>query len=339
MVSSLTTAPFATTEREHQGFRLDGRLVTLIEDLATGVEEGDAGLKSCTMGAVSAAAAGATAAQVNAAHHRELAVIEDEDECFDAIGDLLAQGFSHGEIAKMVTLGGGATHLLAVERWCDRVRLGCDADHDAETKHQSLPWSGSALHERRRRARRAIAVMRQTSSGCDHVAVLFIVYGHPDPMLMSAKKFMHEQETAPAGEPPKLDPADRAVFNLAKSLLEMGNELAPLARYTATVEARRLEMVHLDAARRLRRVDGVIPLADHRARTAHAERILSSTDALRDGLAPAAPKRDDEERAEYEDRLARARAERLVFVSAVKMDANRMLTDASTAFRDAWLRA
>lgn len=387
--------------REHGGFRLDGRLLVLIEDIALGIEEGEAGLKSCAMGAVSAASAGANAAQVNATHHLELAVIEDEDECFNAIGDLLAKGFTHGEVAKMVTLGGGATHLLALERWCDRIRLECTVDHEGE-QFEGVPWHGSALHERRRRANAAMALLQSMPEGRAHAAVLHIVYGHPDPMLLAAKKFIFDQETALAGEPPpKLDPADRDVFNLAKLLLDMG-ELAPLARYTDAVEAKRLAMAKAEAlapstrkyiaaptkdiGRAWRGVDtqadeirrdgtfnpatlrfdedsrvqsgseaaraaiamglqaeqrcaGVVDLNRHRERQRWAESVLSSTDALRAAIARPAPKREDETRAEYDARFEAAKTERVVFLSLVRSDANRLLTDASHAFHAAWLRS
>ena len=236
-----------------------------------------------------------------------------------------------------MTLGGGATHLLALERWCDRIALRCNSDAPISTRLAGVPWRGSDLHERRQRGHRAIAHLRRSAPGVKHAAVLHIVYGWPDPMLLSASKFLRELELTVAGEElPKIAPADRDVFNLAKSLLQMG-ELAPLARYTAAVEARRQEMIHLEAARKLRRVDGVIPLADHRAMVAAADRMLSSTDALRDGFSSPPPKREEESRAEYDVRLEQGKTDRLVLLSAVKVDADRMLGDASLAFRDAWL--
>ena len=58
-MAAATTKPKTETyegEREHQSYRLDARLIAIITDIATGVEQGDSGLKSCSMGAVSAKA-------------------------------------------------------------------------------------------------------------------------------------------------------------------------------------------------------------------------------------------------------------------------------------------
>jgi hypothetical protein len=284
--------------REHAPFRLRADLIDLIHDIACGVEEGDSGLKSCSAAAISVASAGASAAEVNKRHHHEIAVIEDEDECFDAIGDLLFAGFTPEEVASKVRLGGGATHLLALERWCDRVGV-------------MLPGSPSSKrHELRQRARRALRAVQAGTDGQTHLGVLHTVYGWPDPFVRTL-------------------PIDiQTTFGL---------ELAPLARFTDAVETKRQELVHLEAARRTRRSDGVVSVVEHRERLAHAERCLTSGDALRAGIA-APPVRDPDESIEsHRERLVQPhRTAMAAFLLEVKLDANRMLTAASQAFRDAW---
>lgn len=341
------TTPGAETfdaPREHRSFRLSAVLITTIEDLAHGIEAGESGLKSCAIGALSGASMGASAAEVNAAHHREVNVIEDEDECFNQIGDLLAEGFSHEEVAKMVTLGGGATHMLALERWCDRVRLRCRPDDAVPS------WSASASREKQRRAHRTMTALRATPAGVTHAAVLHIVYGWPDPFVRSL--------------PPEI-------------VVELGPEFARLARYTDAVEAHRIGMAHAVAARvhasaparpvpapgegwlgeavsadarlgediRMAVAGGyaaaersnVLDLVRHRDRLRWADSVISSGDALRDAVASPRGRRDDESKEQYREHVyVPARDARETFLTAVKLDANRMLTDASLAFRDAW---
>lgn len=383
-IPALSTAPFATSEREHQGFRLNGPTVAIIEDIAMGVEAGEGGLKSCALGASAAGEAGAKGPEVNVRHHAEIQVIEDEDECFNAIGDLLAAGFSEEEIAKRIALGGGATHLLALESYCDRIRLRCRKDTPAATPLASRRWQASKLHEDRQRCHRTMATLRREPDGHSHVAVLHIVYGWADPFV----------GTLPA-----------------EVRVALGREFAPLARYTDAVEAKRVELVKVetteaatrkwvaaptkdpgrawrgvdmstdkidraaicrDAEGRLRVGDtrvqsgsegaraalslglraeqknaGVVDLARYRAKSEWYDRLLTSGDGLRYAVAPFAEPMpvhgEGENPAHWEARKEERKARRLehearidAFISAVKRDANRMLTAASEAFRDAW---
>lgn len=350
MAAKITTIDIPSTAtfdapREHRSFRLDARLIAIIEDIAMGVEAGEGGLKSCSMGAVSASAAGAKGPEVNARHHREVEIIDDEDACFDAIGDLLAAGFSHEEIAKQVALGGGATRLLAIERYCDRIRLSCDRDTDRGSDLASYPWRGSALYERRRQGHRAMAALRRDAEGTAHAAVLYISYGWRDTFVDTL-------------------PADIRVA--------LGREFAPLARYTNAVEAKRLALAKAEATRgatrpgdRYRTDDGfrrmaersgyvpeafadLVNLAAYRERLAREERILSSGDAIRYAVAafpePMPVHVDGESPAHWEALKEARKVRRLeheakidAFLTAVKIDANRMLTDASHAFHAAWL--
>jgi hypothetical protein len=362
--------------RDHGPFRLNAQTIAVVEDIAMGIEAGDAGLKSCTMGAMSAASLGAGANAVAMQHAREVVEIEDEDECFDAIGDLLAKGYSHAEIRKTVRLSGGSTHLHAIERWCDRVRLSCDADAAPQTELASMLWWGSGLRDRRRRCERAMAALRSTAEGASHAAVLHIVYGWPDPFV----------NTLPA-----------------EVRVALGPEFAPLARYTDTVEAKRMAMVREGASRGARtyvpaheRVTEIHPherqLIGLSAAIAYAnetlemfrlaanhgvditetprsaavgmlfdlergrslmhwfDRNLSSGDALRAGVGaflepmPVQGERETKRQLQArkdarKGRLVEHRAKVAAFVTAIKVDANRMLTTASEAFKAAWQRS
>jgi len=293
--------------REHRSFRLHGLIIGVIEDVAMGVEAGESGLKSCALGGVSAAALGASAAEINATHHREVSIIEDEDECFDRIGEMLAAGFSHAEVAERVTLGGGSTHMLALERWCDKARLSCNPDVEPPA------WEGSRLHERRRRGHRTMSALRQTREGVTHAAVLHIVYGWPDPFVGTL--------------PPEI-------------VVDLGPDLSRLARYTDAVEGRRLDLAHREALRRSSAASGVVRLGGVGGYTdvlAYEKRCLTSGDALRSATTPCRGKREDETKEQYREIVfIPARDARDAFLTAVKLDANRMLTEASAAFRDAW---
>lgn len=308
---------------EHRSFRLTGALIAVLEDVTRGAEEGDAGLKSCAIGALAAGDAGAKSAEITTRHHREVEVIEDEDECFNAMGEMLAQGFSYADVAKVIQLGGGATHLLALERWCDLVRLKCNVD-------MAIPvWRSSNAHRDRRRCRRALHAMRELAGGHTHVSVLHVVYGWPDPFPTS-------------------------LTNDARVLLteRLGREYTPLARYTDTVEDHRQAMVEAEALRvpdrdtfghwfATRHLEAQ-PTGDdglYEAHRAWADRCISSGDAIRHALTDP-PKQAGESTAAYRERsLTEARARRDAFLTNVKLDANRMLTSASIAYQAAWLRA
>lgn len=94
--------------------------------------------------------------------------------------------------------------------------------------------------------------------------------------------------------------------------------LAGLARYTEAVETVRQELV-----------------SDH-PMSAWADRVTSSTDAIRWALRPHLTRDEDADDAEHQASLARHRARREAFITDVKLDASRMLKDASEALREAW---
>lgn len=320
-----------TSSDEHRSFRLSKPMLAVIEDVARGIEEGESGLKSCALGALAAAEAGAKTSEVASRHHHEVAIVEDEDECFNLIGDYLAQGFTFGEVKDIVALGGGSTHLLALERWCERVRLSCNPDLIPATPHAMYAWTSTTLHERRRRCRAAFRSLRATAVGLKHAAILHVVYGWPDPFVRSLG--------------PDVESA-------------LGREYGPLARYTDVVEAKRQDLVRAEASRRHRAYvspvqnepagslaaalayDGerrealrlaakhgveasrnVFDLERQRSLQAWADRVVSSGDALR---------------AATDKEATPEKSEREIFITNVRIEANRMLTEASVAFFEAW---
>lgn len=327
---STTTTDTTPSADEHRSFRLSKHMIAVVEDVARGIEEGESGLKSCAVGAMAAAEAGAKTAEVATRHHHEVAIVEDEDECFNLIGDYLAQGFTFAEVKDIVALGGAGTHLLALDRWCERIRLECNPDLPPATAHGMYVWTSSTLHERRRRCRGAFRALRSTDAGLKHAAVLHVVYGWPDPFIRSLG--------------PDVESA-------------LGREYGPLARYTDVVETKRQELVRAEAARRhrayvspvLRQPEGslaaalafdserrealrlaakhgveasrnVFDLERQRSLQAWADRVVSSGDALRAAT----------------DKDATEKSEREMFITNVRIEANRMLTEASLAFFEAW---
>lgn len=305
---------------EHRSFRLDAERIGLIADIASGSEEGDAGLKSCALADFSAkVVVGLTEAETKAHHRSAATVVDDWDEFFNRVGDYAAEGFSFEEIHRLVKMPDGDVHLLALENWIERLRLRCNANVTPTR------WQGSRDHEKRRRARRALEAMkfdwdgRPSAAGVSDVAVLHIVYGLQDPFVRS------------------LSPDVRAAF---------GREFAPIARYTDTVEAKRQELVRAEALRAATgpmadgEGAGVVDLNRHRERSRWAERVISSGDALRAATAPARARATDEPTEQYRERVSSPwKAAREVFITGVRIDANRMLTEASTAFADAWRRS
>jgi hypothetical protein len=230
-------------------------------------------------------------------------LLDDVDDAMNEIGDLLAKGFTFAEVARRVQLGGGETKMLALERFCERVRLMCDADV------VPAAWTCSWDHRDRRNARRTLGILRDSPGGYRHYAVLHIVYGWPDPFVRT------------------IEPEARAI---------LGSEFAPLARYTDAVEERRQAMVR--AAGQGADLGDVVDLERARNLMDRAERTISSGEALRAALAPLGARAEGETNEQHREHLLAWRAAKATFLSRVRVDANRMLTEASTAFRDAWKR-
>lgn len=324
-------AMHANDALDERSSRLPPMIMVAVEEIARGIEEGEAGLKSCTVGAILAADNGASGSAVAMRHHHDVLLIDDEDECFNMIGEYLASGFTFAEVARRVRLSGSGVHLLALERWCQLARLECDVDEILPTDHSSRNWRKAPRFERRQRARRAFSMLRRAPTGKDHAAVLHIVYGWPDPFLRT------------------LEPDARSA---------LGREFGPLARYTDAVEERRVQMVNEAAARSpdpeafgnwfaMRNLeasprpdDGTIDLLRVRERRAYFEGVISSGDALRTAMAPPRGKREDETKDHYREHVqAPAKAAREALITQIRIEANRMLTDATQAFLDAWNRA
>jgi len=377
------TETYAATA-EPRPRRLEQRLIDAISDIAWGVEAGDAGLKSISAEPQVAQAYASAADHFwhaerggrmpseyrDAASTAHTDVIADVwDEYLNELGSLLHKGyrfreaFDHLQRNGWETLIGGGQHLLALERWLGKTGTRCDPDQDPPE------WRASRRHEDRRRAARALAGLRESPQGKTHLATLHIVYGPPDPFLLTLT---------------------------SDTLRTLGKELAPLARYTDAVEVYRQKLVREEASKRSRRehvpararhsegsflaalahhsevadafrvacvegVDTKAGLTDekiatvydlNRRRTAHAwaDRVISSGDAIRAALAPFTEPQPEqgpgESRVELERRReARAERKRLhgaaidAFLVAVKIEANRMLTEASRAFEASWARS
>ncbi len=292
MVAVATTT--GSTFREHTSFRLEPKVLALIEDVARGVLETEGGLKSSGLAEIDGVC-GISKADRRAMHEAEL--VSDEDECFDRIGEYLANGFSFSEVAGMVQLDPGATHLLTLERWCGLVRLKCDQDTSPPT------WRSGSFHANRTKAWRLLRSMMDSPEGYTHAAVLHIVYGPADPFVRTLPEEVR---------------------------VSFGKEFAPLARYTDVVEAKRQDLVREEASR-----GNVIDLAKRES----ADRIITSGDALRAAIAPVRFRHADEDEHEYKANVkVPAKEARDAFLTAVRIEANRMLTNASLAFHAAWQR-
>ena len=273
-------------------YRLPQEITEAISEVAKGVDEGEAGLKSCANMDRDLSAKVSKKDAVTMHVGPQLGT-DDIDDYLNEVGDYLAKGFSFDEVAKIVKLNDEGVKLLDLERWCSRVGLRCDADEILPTVWTARRWTARSRYQRRTRARRTLTWLREyVPNGATHTAVLHIVYGWPDPFLRTI---------AP------------------EARVALGPEYAPLARYTDAVEAKRQELVKTEAAKF--DDENVVDLERRRSRHAWADRIISSGDALRAATDDRVPKKD-----------------RAAFVTAVRIDANRMLTEASVAFVDAWRR-
>lgn len=290
-----------------RGYRLPDLIRAAVEDVAKGIEAGEAGVKSVAIGALVAADAGASAIQVAMRHYDEVELVADEDDCFDRIGDALASGFSPSEIAAVVQLDGRGVKLLALEQWAQRAGLRCLSDAGVPKQHECPIWKGNAAHERRRRAERAFRRMRASEVGTSHAAVLHIVYGWTDTFVMAMTEATRDA---------------------------LGKEFAPLARYTDAVEVVRQAMVAKEVAAYCEALcpgRGSISAAVSGQVRARADRCISSGDAFRHAVAGLTP---DPHLPKAERQAQKATAER--FVTDVRIEANRMLSEASDAFLTAW---
>lgn len=155
------------------------------------------------------------------------------------------------------------------------------------------------------RCRRALSRMR-AEGHAEHAAVLHVAFGYPDP--------------------------------ITTQLVELSalGDLASLARYTQPVEDKRMQLVRAEA---LRRPLGDPPdLALARERQQHADKCLTSSDALRAALAPTHRAATESEE-HFKERRTRDKHARAAFVLDVKLAAARMLSDAERVYHAAWFRS
>lgn len=279
-------------------FRLSATQIDAIEFVARGELEGESGVKS-----ISAAGADVSAgvAKSSALAMHNSTAVEDFDELFDKVDDYLASGFTFAEVAQIITHSPGEVHLIALERWANRIGLECLTDTTPAR------WKCGSRHRHHTRARRTFDLLRR--EGAHQAAnVLFTVYGWPDPF----------------------------VGTLARDVQDaLGREFASLARYTDAVEDRRLGLVDAEARAALKEVPD---LGDYVSRRRWADRCISSTDAIRAALAHVSARGPNETKTHHEERVTAGRIERDRFISAIRIDANRMLSEASRLFEAAWHR-
>lgn len=201
--------------------------------------------------------------------------------------------------------------LAALERFADRA-LEVDIG-DVGWVPVVRQWRARVL-----RARRALRLLRERGDH-QHASVLYVAHGHPDPIV--------------AQLPP---------------LATLPSELRSLARYTATVEAWRGDMVRMRAREAAHEPPGApSDLARHRALMSRFDHQLSSGDALRDALAPFHEPLVRDRAEDYTDfatqvdvRKARRAAyeeRRECFLADVQREALRMLSHAEAAYYAAWL--
>lgn len=239
---------------------------------------------------------------------------------------------------------GYINHLDAIEKFCDTYGVW---------KHPTV----QTWRRRIARCRRAFALMHSVGDH-KHVSVLYVVYGHPDPLV-------------------------RAFPQRARDIL---GELAPLARYTDVVEVRRQEMARLEAADRAAQqtVSAVAPTKDvpqhwrktndeisefdtrhqsgeeitrvaikhgvhasmgpslvdlmkHRDLYEYSLRAISSMDVLRQQFDVPMDREFGESKEQFQERKEVAEIRRDTFLGLVKNDAEKMLTNASKKYHAAWL--
>jgi hypothetical protein len=303
-------------DNEHRAFRLPRQLYEPIRDAASGVEEGEAGLKSCaaadreltagvrfTDGISGKLSSDGVSGGSNAL--RQLAALDhrsNEDDSYRSAVEMMDGkspfGLSSEDMRAVVSTLECDVSMAPLERWFDR-------------------WARSRRHLAIVQARRTLASLRDKHVGFSqpdyrHFAVLHIVYGPKDPFVIGLP-------------PPFVDRMNS----------DSEHPLAGLARYTDTVEAWRQEMVMAEARERMAE-DDARGLNFGSGRYRHADMRITSGDALRDILDEHIGRGEHELLADYKSRAARGRGEREAVVTMIKVDASRILAEASNAYLEAW---
>lgn len=309
---SSTTGTFLTSVRpfrrevgqqEHSVWRLPQNHVADLKDVTRGVEETDAGV------------------------------------CCKYLIDTMS-GTGHSDIDE----DGYLHHLDDVERFCDQNHIW---------EHKDV----ASWRDRIKRCRRAIQRMHGKGHH-KHVSVLHVVYGYQDPMTREFPKKVLDS----LGE----------LASLARYTDVVEVRRQELARIEATIVSNRKvvieptkdlpthwkgakdEITEYDdrfqtgdeisrvAVRQNLPVHAVPFLTDairHREQYERALRIISSSDALRAMLAPAAEQGSEELDEHYDQRLVNVELKRDLFLVQLKIEATKMLEISSLIYHRAWLES
>lgn len=315
---------FSDLQHEHRAYRLRADHVEEIEAVARAYEEADAGLKSVAMGDRDSWA-GVAKTDALAMHAlsdaEERARIEDIGRQMDAGLLPHEMRFDRKDDEDL-----GPMHLFAAERWC-----GSKLEVD---RHADLPRSvdRKRAHERRQRCRRALRALHQVPNGDVHIGTLHTVYGWKDPFALGLPEDVLGRWNDDATHPlAGLARYTDAVELVRRALVEAEGDRSFASSGMASASAWRFgltshQQVYLMAIRMGERRD-------------HADRIITSTDAIRHALRTSRPRHADESEPDYRARHLRAQAARAAFVTDVKLEASNMLRDASLAYHEAWLRS
>lgn len=327
---------------EHRAYRLPKTLTDELEAIARGYDTGDAGLKSLFV-ADSQRQAGITHGGGKPGSHGESDSLaewqrSEQDAADRSMLEAAGAALDYGHQMWVPPMVGGPVRMFDPERWCDSKLEVEKADFEPP-----FPIVRKSSYRRRERARAALDVIRQLPDGAALLATLHVVYGWPEPFVGTLPMDVVRRWNDDAVHP-----------------------LAALARYTDATEAIRQELIDASAddamkdwawaptpedghlfyvstknGRRRARftaVEAEDVFRENRALSARhwADRNLTSTDAIRWALRPHETRDEDVDDSEHQARVARHRARRERFITDVKLDAGRMLKDASEALRDAW---
>jgi hypothetical protein len=192
--------------------------------------------------------------------------------------------------------------MCPLERWADqKARLRPDVSSWDQEQERYTAWTAAKRHLAITRARRALAALR------DH----HVGFEQPHYQHFAVLHIVY-------GMP---DPFIRTLPGEAVKRLNEDQEhpLAGLARYTDTVEAVRQEMVLNDAAEAMAK-DAAAGSDFGGSRYRDADRRITSGDAMR-------------------RILAHGKAEREAMLTMIKVDASKLLEQASLAYLEAWRSA
>lgn len=245
---------------------------------------------------------------------------------------------------------GYINHLDAIERFCDQ--------HSVWKHPAVVTW-----RSRIARCRHAFALMHGAG---EHkaVSVLHIVYGYQDPLIRTfAKKVLDTLgELAPLArytdivevrrqemariEAVRLD--ERANYEMTMQMLreeKYPEKFAPEAKSAVqeivTASAKAEEQRATAIRHGLRANVGKHLMNVLRRREYHhwALASITSTDALRNHLQVPGEREWDETKEQFQERRDAAEAKRDLFIAQVKIEAEKMLSQASQKYYEAWLKA